>query len=346
MSTPQPQPEVSTLLQRSRTLEQTLKKSRPTEANLTAMRAIMDAASEAGAVAFSAYDRSILRSIMDYWASVLRIATDEIVLPKPLKRFAGTLAEPGALPRMERDEFIHMVQRGDLIQNVRVENADFSGLHFGKIKIINSRFVECTLDGATFDTESELIYTGFIVCKLRDVRASGIKATSSKFDRPHIQGAYFRGSDFSSALISGARMDKGTNFNDANLSSASLHDARADGASFRGATMTQIDLEGAVLTNCDFQRAHLIKGKLQHANFLGADLSYAYLHEADIQGAKFIGATLKNANFERVENIDQAEFDSNWTEANFDSAARSYLDLKIGAGSIVRPNFGQIAKSS
>ncbi len=149
-----------------------------------------------------------------------------------------------------------------------------------------------------------------------------------------LPGVRIEHGDFSRALFVRAflvRMDAGgstftdADFSLANMTSASLVDAKCGGARFSGTVMTDVDasraqLEGADFANAEMPDATFVQARLagasfagakaMRANFLRADLrnatmTYARLDgadftQADLRGARFSGATLTGANLSQA----------------------------------------------
>lgn len=326
---------VQEMLQRSGKLEVTVRRYGLDETRQRDVRSLMDEVAALGTSMYKIEDRDVLRAILDFWAAQLRIArmpSAEPALTPQLEPFRGSLPSSGALQPITREEFIRLVQRRELISKVLLEGADLSGFKFGKIDLMDSRLENCNLRGASFDRDSRLIYMAFVNCDLRDVVALRAMAMRSMFEKPKLQGAFFRDSDFTGCLMSGTQMDHHTNFMHCDFTSAKLAEVKADGAIFADANLTMIDLSGASLRNCDLSSAQLIRANLAGAVFDGAILSNAVLLAADLDNASFMGATLTGASFEYAKNAQRARFDDdNWKSARFDEQMEELWHARTAA---------------
>lgn len=322
------------ILNRSRELEVEFRRTKRTKGQtgeliLRAERLLADTA-ESGMITPEREEREVLRSVGEYWASVLRVATEEIIFAPALVRFAGRPSRRNRLRQISRDELQDRIRREDLVTGVALEGVDLSGIIFGNARIIDSVLRECNLDGATFGYGSQLIYTNFTGSSLKRLRARGMKANGAIFTNALLEGADFGEADLSWALLTGAKFDRETNFSQSTFTSANLRDVKGDGSLFNGAIMPQVELQGATLTNCDFRSAFLIDGKLQQADLSGANLHGAFLQSADIYQTNFVGANLGEVNFERAKNVERALFDqTNWQDARFDSLVRAFLEGRV-----------------
>ena len=154
----------------------------------------------------------------------------------------------------------------------------------------------------------------------------------------------FKGGHFEGANLWYAEL-QGSNFKDANLTSADLYHAELQGAylwcaelqgayledanltsanlyhaELQGADLFEANLQGADLETAKLQGVSLINANLQGANLCGANLQYAYLYHAELQRAHLIYAKLQGAHLEIVK-LQYADLsDANLTSADLSDA--------------------------
>jgi uncharacterized protein YjbI with pentapeptide repeats len=123
----------------------------------------------------------------------------------------------------------------------------------------------CVLDA------SSLVGAGFEGARIEDSSATGADCS-----RANLRASHLSETSFSRALLRDAVLDRaggeGVEFRGADLTNASLVEARFDEADFRGA-----DLRGATLS----------RGRFRSADFRGALLDGTIFDDADVSGAAF-----------------------------------------------------------
>jgi uncharacterized protein YjbI with pentapeptide repeats len=143
-------------------------------------------------------------------------------------------------------------------------------------------------------------------------------------------GGVCQGCDLSNRALPGVRIEKGdftrarfvraflvrmngagstfvaADFTLANMTGASLSDARADGATFAGAVMTNVNGARAQLSNADFGNAEMpgadfTQARMRDASFAGVKAMGAIFLRADLRGASLTFARLDGADFTQAE---------------------------------------------
>lgn len=94
------------------------------------------------------------------------------------------------------------------------------------------------------------------------------------------------------------RFMPGVDFQDADLTGASLKAANCDHARFRYAVLRNADLSGAVLVEADFSFADLRDADLRGAMLEAANVRAARLDGANLRGATYSAATIWPVGFE------------------------------------------------
>ena len=112
---------------------------------------------------------------------------------------------------------------------------------------------------------------------LRDIQLKNVNLNNSNLIKSYIQNCNFFNASLIQTDFSGTDINKGTNFNSANLTNAT----------FSGASFNKVSFKNALLKNTNFKNADLIK----------VDFT-----KATIIGAKFDNATISPPDFELLEN--------------------------------------------
>jgi uncharacterized protein YjbI with pentapeptide repeats len=183
------------------------------------------------------------------------------------------------------------------------------------------------------------------------INLSGVNLTSA-----NLAGADLGRADLAATIVAGA------DFHDANLSHASLKDAR-DGApeaghaekslrghadatadasvNLAGANLTDANLSGALLTNASMDGASLTGANLTQVDWQGADLSGLDLAGADLAGVdlanvNLTGTDLTGANLAGVSLTDVTATNATWTGANL--AGVSFSAATVTGGNFTGTN--------
>ena len=165
-------------------------------------------------------------------------------------------------------------------------------------------------------------------------------------DQADLGGVELRGAVLSGASLRGARFNSagpdsrmgtyddwiadlsGTEFKEADLTDAVLHDVPLLRTSFVRATLDRANLNGARMTGANLSSARLIKTSLQrtaleNASFTGADLADADLSHANLRAARLGQASAIGANFQSANLVR-----SDWQGADLSKANFQNADLK------------------
>jgi uncharacterized protein YjbI with pentapeptide repeats len=133
--------------------------------------------------------------------------------------------------------------------------------------------------------------------------------------------------------VSGLRMNKMVNWQQARLQGAGLQYAQLQGANLyeaqlQGAVLIRAQLQGANLREAELQGAGLSYAQLQGANLREAELQGAVLYQAQLQGAVLYQAQLQGANIEGARlqgaNLPRAQLQG----ANIEGARLQGADLR------------------
>lgn len=207
--------------------------------------------------------------------------------------------------------------------------ADLSGADFARARLVGADlgealFAETSFAGANATavtflksdltglrlTDADLTKCNFLMASVAGVDFSGATVVSAVFLEVRGDGAVFRdanltnvrivkGSSFEGADFSGATLDR------ANLRGTSLSFSNFTGASMIGADLSECDLRGAELQRIVATGSMFMKADLTGAVLASANLMMAILQRAKIAGASFASANLFRADLLGVE-VDHA----------------------------------------
>ena len=195
---------------------------------------------------------------------------------------------------------------------------------------------------------------------------AGVSLVRAELGRVNLSGVNLTNANLTRADLGRANLAKtivaGADFHDANLSHASLKEARDKapeaghtGKSLRGhadatadasvdltgADLTDANLSGALLSDALMQGASLTGANLTQVDWQGADLSGLDLAGADLAGVdlanvNLTGTDLTGANLAGVSLTDVTAADANWTGANL--AAVSFSAATVTGGNFTGAN--------
>ncbi len=157
-----------------------------------------------------------------------------------------------------------------VIPGLTIRNSDFSG----------SMFNRSNLSGGEFHS-SNLSNTHFRRAFLARVTGEAVNMADSRLQDATLTEAKINHSTLSKANLNRAYMDRGefigTNFNQADLTSASARQTNFEGSNFIEARLNHANLEGAKLDKAIFHKVKFGYARLKDASMLEADLSWADL---------------------------------------------------------------------
>ena len=195
---------------------------------------------------------------------------------------------------------------------------------------------------------------------------AGVSLVGADLGRVNLSGVNLTNANLTRADLGRANLAKtivaGADFHDANLSHASLKDARdkapkighasrslrrhtgatADtSVNLTGANLTDANLSDALLTNARMQGASLTGANLTQVDWQGADLSGLDLAGADLAGVdlanvNLTGTNLTGANLAGVSLTDVTATNANWTGANL--AGVSFSAATVTGGDFTGAN--------
>lgn len=294
----------SEIVRTSAELEEALGPDGVFEQGDTAHR-LIDAAVQAGAVAWAPDERRQLRRVISRWTSRLRHVGERIELPE-LMPFEGYL--PSLLP-LSGEEAVESAKRGEPIVARGIGDCDlraFDGVR--RLRIVDCVLTRCNLADIELP-EARLLHTTFDSCEFDATMLGATVATSSIFKGGSLTGAQapdatFCGSQFDEISISRA------NFERASFAASVFREVDAGEAAFGEALF---DL--ATIESSDFQGADLhdvvFTGATVHATaFADADLRLALFSSADVRDSDFRGAHLQGATFATAVDVGRATFDA------------------------------------
>jgi uncharacterized protein YjbI with pentapeptide repeats/beta-lactamase regulating signal transducer with metallopeptidase domain len=156
----------------------------------------------------------------------------------------------------------------------------------------------------------------FAGANLTGVNLHGANLRNTNFSAANLSGAdlsgaHLDGAVFTSAKLSGTRLDialmsasqartvlalcRGCDFSHANLANQDLHGVTLDGADLSGADLRGADLRGAHFTGVDFSNSKLAGARLDGAVFSGCDFSGVDLRNVDLSRTVMTGSNLVKA---------------------------------------------------
>ncbi len=193
------------------------------------------------------------------------------------------------------------------VRKADLRNTDLYGAHLQQIDFSGSDFRGAKLE---YTEMGDLADANFEGCFAKNVYLSNLK--NCKFRNADLEKAWlFHGNgqnveqcDFTSAKMSGARMEHGT-LTDCVFAKADLSDAEIEESTFVRADFTKADLsrvhaneaklDGATFANANLSRADLRSASLQRADLRNANLREAVLSDADLTDANIAGADFQDA---------------------------------------------------
>lgn len=129
----------------------------------------------------------------------------------------------------------------------------------------------------------------------------GVNLESAKLNKANFQAASFKGANLKDASLNDAELQN-TNFADADLKNAQLNASNFyDNKSKTGANFQNAQLTGASLNKANLHKANFEGAYLEYASLQGANLSGANFKKAFLQGSKLIGADINEADFRNTQ---------------------------------------------
>ena len=132
-------------------------------------------------------------------------------------------------------------------------------------------------------------------------RSNSRTSPRQTWQHPNLTEAHLSGADLSSAILTGAQLDRatmvrailaGADLREASMFHADLTDANLFRATLADAKVNYADLGGADLSSANLAGAQLVRARLQMANLEGAKGPGAEFEGADLTRAKLVGAEL------------------------------------------------------
>ena len=210
---------------------------------------------------------------------------------------------------------------------MNLRRADFTGAHMPR-----ANFEEAELQGANLNAAA---VQG---ANLRFAQLQGAVLSYAKLQGADLSAAQLQGANLGSwvlarvagedeeTVLGGPAHLEGANLSGASLQEAKLRFAHLDGADLQNAVLDDADLyfaqlRAANLSGARLRAANLSGAQLQAANLSGARLAGADLIAAQLQGADLNGAGLQGANLQRSELKLALLSDVNLWRANVDSCS-------------------------
>ena len=223
--------------------------------------------------------------------------------------------------RLEKADLTGGVKAKDAVfTKAELRDADFTGADLTGADLSDAVFAETRFDhvkapGATF-LKSDLTGLSLLGADLSDAvfleaNAAGVDFRNARLDKASFVTVRAEKANFHGAKLDGVRVVKGSTFEGADFTEASLEGALLRDVALRGADFTRARLSGADLSGADLRDAKLrsvvavgarfVKSNLAKANLSRSDLMDAILQRANLRGALLDRANLHRADMLRVE---------------------------------------------
>ncbi len=271
---------------------------------------LIDAAVQAGAIAWAPDERRQLRRVISRWTLRLRHLGERLELPE-LMSFEGYL--PSLLP-LSGTELIETALRGEPIIAGGISDADLRALD----GVPHLRIIDCVLTNCNLaDIElpgARLLHTTFDACEFGATVLDGTVATSSIFKGGSLvdvqaPGATFCGSQFDQTSMSGASFER------ASFAASVLREVDAREASFAEALFDLATIEAGDFQGANLHDAVFTGATVRASKFADADLRLSLFSSADVRDSDFRAARLHDATFATAIDVPRALFDPGAVEA-------------------------------
>ena len=158
---------------------------------------------------------------------------------------------------------------GELEPDEEYDRVLFDGTSFDGADAGNSRFLDCSFTGATFDGG-----------RLRKARFTGVKLRDTRFVASDLAETGWQDVTLAGCALAGVQVFS------ASLRRVTFRDGKLDSVNFRGGTLTDVTFENCLLRDVDFGGATLRRVGFGGCTLAGADFTKAGCAEVDLRGAE------------------------------------------------------------
>jgi uncharacterized protein YjbI with pentapeptide repeats len=252
--------------------------------------AFLNDAAESGESIVSASNREMVAIEIGLWRQWLAAELGEYL--DPIDMAPSQVSVDEELRGIDRQDLLEMLQRGETVNGRLVKDVVFANYltevsdAFSEAKLINCRFERCVFDGASFGSNTKLVYVAFLECSLNNMYWPRVRASSLVFEDLHIRGARFEGGMFADVLFRNFQSSNGTSFADANFTYCRFEDVEFAGTDFTGAIFSNCVFEGATFTACNFNQAVFSESDRMEVTIAGGsmrDVIFSHCQMAAVQ---------------------------------------------------------------
>lgn len=228
-----------------------------------------------GELIVSPTNREMVIAEIEVWRYWLAAEMGEYLEPLEL---APSQVSDDELMSVDRQNLLEMLSRGETVNGRVVRDVAFASYRdevtevFSEAKLINCRFERCVFDGASFGSNTKLVYVAFLECSLNNMYWPRVRASSLAFEDLHIRGARFEGGVFADVLFRNFQSSNGTSFTDANFTYCRFENVEFVGTDFTGAIFSNCVFENAKFTACNFNQAAFSQFDRMEATIAGGSM--------------------------------------------------------------------------